>query len=60
MIETATYRAVEDIPAFNRRDAAGLADEIIDDRMLAFQRDLAIPSRSFADWSLALADLRCG
>ena len=57
-MNTATYRAVQDLPAFNRRDAAWLADRFIDDTIQALQRDLALPSRSFADWSLALADRR--
>ncbi len=51
-------RAVENIAALNKRDAASLADRIIDGVIDALRRDPAIPPRSFADWSLVLADLR--
>ena len=55
---TAICRAVENIRALDRRDALALADEIIDDMISVLQRDRNISSRSFSEWSLALADLR--
>ena len=55
---TAIYRAVENIRALDRRDALPLADEIINDTIAVLQRDRNISSRSFSEWSLALADLR--
>jgi hypothetical protein len=55
---TAAYEAIENIRALDRRDARALADEIVDDTIAVLQRDCNIPSRSFSEWSLALADLR--
>jgi DNA-binding transcriptional regulator YdaS (Cro superfamily) len=50
--------AIENIRALDQRDAQALADEIIGDMIAALQRDREIPPRSFARWSLVLADLR--
>jgi hypothetical protein len=58
MMNTAACRAVENIPALDRRDAFALADEIIDDVIAALQRDRNIPSRSFTEWEMRLANLR--
>jgi DNA-binding transcriptional regulator YdaS (Cro superfamily) len=57
MMNTAVYEAVENIRALDRRDAQVLADEIVDDMIAALQRGREIPPRSFARWSLVLADL---
>jgi hypothetical protein len=58
MCRTDIYKAVENVTTLNKRDAAWLADRIIDGMIDALRRDPAIPPRSFAEWSLALADLR--
>lgn len=53
------YRAVGNIAALNKRDAAWLlADQIIDGMIDARRRDPAIPPRSFVEWPLAFANLR--
>lgn len=57
-MNTAICQAVENITALNKRDAAALADKIIDAVIDALRRDPAIPSRTFAAWSLQMADLR--
>ena len=58
MMNTAVCKAIENIRALDRRDALGLADEIIDDMIAVLQRDRNISSRSFTEWSLMLANLR--
>jgi hypothetical protein len=52
------YRAVQDIPALNRGDAAELADRIIDGLIGELRRNPALPARSHDDWSLLLAEQR--
>jgi hypothetical protein len=52
------YKAVENVATLSKRDALVLADEIIDDMIVTLQRDRTLPARSFAQWSLTLADLR--
>ena len=54
----AIKEAIEDIPALNQRDALTLADEIVDDMIAALKRDRETAFRSFAQWELALANLR--
>jgi nucleoid DNA-binding protein len=53
-----TAEVLENIPGLDRRDALALADAIVDDMIAALKRDCEIPLRSFAQWELALADLR--
>jgi hypothetical protein len=55
---TAAYRAIENIRALDQRDALTLADTIVDDMVAVLQREHNILSRSSAEWSLALANLR--
>lgn len=50
--------AIENIPTFGRRDAAAEADHLFDVIIDALRRDPALPSRSYFEWALALADLR--
>ena len=52
------YRAVQDIPALNRGDAAALADRVVDSLIDALRRNPAMPARSHDDWSLLLAEQR--
>jgi hypothetical protein len=52
------YRAVRDIPALDRGDAAALADQVIDSLIDALRRNPALPARSYFEWSLLLADQR--
>jgi len=57
-VAVSAYAAVENIPALGRRDADWLADRIVDAAIDALRRDPKISRRSFAEWSLTLADLR--
>jgi hypothetical protein len=52
----AIAKVIKNIETLDQRDA--LADEIIDDTITVLQGDHNISSRSFAQWSLILADLR--
>jgi hypothetical protein len=52
------FRAVQNIRALNRSDAAALADEIIDNLIDALRHNPALPARSHFEWSLLLADQR--
>jgi hypothetical protein len=51
-------QAITDLPTLDRRDAAILADRIIDVIIEALQRDRALPGRTTADWTIALASTR--
>jgi hypothetical protein len=58
MMNTAACRAIENIRALDQRDALVLADGIVNDMIVALQRDRNIPSKSFTEWELILANLR--
>ncbi len=58
MCRTDVYKAVENMKALNKRDAAWHADRVLDAFIEALQRDPALPPRSYREWSVALADLR--
>jgi hypothetical protein len=49
-----------DIPELNQKDAAQLADEIVDMMIDALRRDPANPPLSYQEWSIALANTRQG
>ena len=57
-MNTEAGKAIENIKALDGRDAARLADVIIDDVIIALRRDRSISSKSFMEWELALANLR--
>jgi hypothetical protein len=57
-MSTEVLEAIENIPAFGRRDAEAEADRIVDSVIQALRRDPTVPQRSFAEWELVLADLR--
>jgi hypothetical protein len=52
------YRAVRDIPALGRGDAAALADRVVDGLIDSLRRTPALPARSHSEWELLLADQR--
>jgi hypothetical protein len=52
------YDAVMGLNALGHADAAELADQAVDLVVDALRRDPSLPARSFADWSLVLADVR--
>ena len=52
------YRAVQDIRALNRGDAAALADRVVDNLIDALRRNPTLPARSHDEWALLLAEQR--
>jgi hypothetical protein len=56
-MSSAAVRAVENITALTARDAAALADEILDQLIAALRRDQG-NARTSDEWTLALANLR--
>jgi hypothetical protein len=52
------YRAVRDVPALDRKDAAALADRVIDSLIDSLRRNPTLPTRSHSEWDLLLADQR--
>jgi hypothetical protein len=52
------YDATMGLRVLGQSDAAELADQSVDLVVDALRRDLSLPARSFADWSLVLADVR--
>jgi hypothetical protein len=52
------YRAVRDIPALDRKDAAALADRIIEGLIDSLRRNPTLPARSYAEWELLFAPTR--
>jgi hypothetical protein len=52
------YRAVRDIPALDRKDAAALADRIVDNLIDSLRRNPALPARTYSEWDLLFADQR--
>jgi hypothetical protein len=55
--EPALVRALDDCPALGRADAQALADQIGDVVITALQRDRSLPTRTAAQWRIALADV---
>jgi hypothetical protein len=54
----AAYRAIENMRAHDMRDAAWLADRIIESAIEMLRKDAGLPLRNSQQWDLALADLR--
>lgn len=54
-VHTNILKAIQDIPALNRRDAASLADRILETVIDRLRRDPGLPSRSADVWWLTLA-----